>query len=189
MGGTLKGPVSSREAGSQEKEDEDMAEHYRMSGADLARLEGEFAKKESRIQKLQLEARARKAAGQFKTIGEIVGAAIIMGAIRGKFQKADGTFNVPGVNFDAELATGLLVVGIGLVGAQSKGQLNKYSDDILTVGSAILGGYARGVAKHWGKTGQLQMSGVSGVGALPSGWVGYGAAPSVLDALASSATL
>lgn len=162
---------------------------YRISDSQLAQVQDEIAKRDSTITKLRMKDRARKAASQAKTVGEIVGTGLIMGAVRGKFEKHDGTFNIPGVNFDLELALGLAITGAGLLGAQGKGPMNKYSDDILTVGSTILAGFARGVAKHWGKTGAFKMSGVSGE--LPGGWVGMSADgvasdASVVDALADA---
>lgn len=138
---------------------------YQISEGQLQQVTNEIAKRDAKIEKLTLKARASRAAGQARIVGEIVGTGLIMGAVRGKLESPDGTFNIPGVNFDAELAIGLAITGAGLLMAQSKGKQAKYADDALTVGSAILGSFARGVAKHWGKTGQFAMTGIGG--ALP----------------------
>lgn len=158
---------------------------YSITERQLGQFQDEIAKRDQKIEKLTIKQRAQKAGNQAKIVGEIVGASLLMGAVRGKFEAADGSFNIPGLNFDAELALGIAVTGAGLVMAQQKGKAARYADDALTVGSALLGGYMRGVARHWGKTGQFKMTAVGAdMQALPAGWMGYSESnPSVLDAL------
>lgn len=164
---------------------------YRISDGQISELQGEIAKRDDKIERLTMKQRARRAANQATLIGEIVGTGVLIGAARGKCEQKWGKFTVPGLDFDAELALGVFILGSGLVMAQS-GQtaVSRWADDALIVGSTILAGFGRSVAKSWVKTGTFSLT---NVGALP-GWMGEGdsspwvsGAPqaALVDALAS----
>jgi hypothetical protein len=164
---------------------------FRISSEQLNKVQSVIAAKDALIEKMRLKERATKGLSQAKTVGEIVGTALVMGAVRGKCEKEYGNFQVPGLEFDAELALGVLITGAGFVMAQTSNRdAQRYSQDVLTVGSTILAGFARGVARNWGKTGEFSLNTIAG-GASPRslpGWVGYAPTPAVnvLDALSQT---
>lgn len=155
---------------------------YRLSERGMNELQGEIAKKERKIEQLTIKQKALKAANKAKTAGEIIGTGLLMGALRGKFEdKATKQFNVPYLDFDAELALGVAITGAALFDAFGP----RYSNDALIVGSTIIAGFARGFAKNWMVSGEMKLTGV-GATALPD-WVGYNAAsPDLVDSLAST---
>lgn len=96
--------------------------------------------------------KAEEKAGEMINVLEAAGAAGAMGYARGKFEQADGSWNVPGTKIDIELAVGL--AGVGAVFFDLFG---KYDEHVLSASNGILAHYSGQVARKWAKTGKFSM--------------------------------
>lgn len=121
-----------------------------ISDAQIARLQSSYANMQNKM--ASARARAEEKAGEIKQTAEIVGAAGGMGFLRGKFQEADGSFNIPGTTIDIEM-----VAGIGLVGAAMMDLFGKYDEDVLAAGNGILAHYTGQIFRKWASTGNFSM--------------------------------
>lgn len=124
----------------------------------LARVNNTLAKAENA--KSKALARAKEKSGEIRDGLEIVGAAGLMGYVRGLMEKNGKDFVIPGTNIDLEL-----VAGMGLVGAGMMDLLGKYDDDALMLGYGCLAHYAGQMARNSAKEGAFTM--VAGDGQLP----------------------
>jgi hypothetical protein len=144
-----------------------------ISDAQISRLQSSYESVQRRA--ANAKKRAEEKAGEIKQTLEVVGAAAGVGALRGKMEEADGSFNIPGTSIDIEL-----VIGMGLLGASMMDLFGKYDEDVLAVGNGIMAHYIGQVARHWTKTGSLSMvagrqfpgQGYGAYAGLPRG--GYG---------------
>lgn len=136
-----------------------------MSEKDLAKVENILAKNENKSEK---EKAMRKRAEE-KAIAavEAVGAAAVVGAIRGKLEAGGTKFVVPGTDLD-----GQMVVGAGLLVASTLKAFGKYSDDAFNAGLGILGSYAFNIGRQFGRTGKMNL--VAGEGGIESALTGSG---------------
>lgn len=110
------------------------------------------------------KAKAEEKAGEVKDVMESVGAAALIGFIRGKVE-AGGTrqFVIPNTTIDGEL-----VIGTMLIGASLMDLFGKYDQDVQNAGVGIMAHYMGQVARNWGSKGEFGL--VAGEGpALISG--------------------
>jgi len=115
------------------------------------------------------KANAELKAGEVKDGLEIVGAPMVLGFLRGRMEKGSASspgkpFVIPGTAIDIELATGMTLVGLGLMDA-----LGEYDQDALMAGYGCLAHYAGQLSRNYGKTGEFSLVAGDGmsVGALP----------------------
>lgn len=94
--------------------------------------------------------KAQEKAGEMISVMEAAGAAGAMGYARGKFEQADGSWNVPGTKIDMELA-----IALGGIGAVFFDLFGKYDEHVLSASNGILAHYTGQVARKWAKTGQF----------------------------------
>lgn len=88
-----------------------------------------------------------------KVVAETVGAATVIGFVRGKMEAADGSWAIPGTSVDIEG-----VLGIGLIGAAlSRKVFGKHDQDALQCGAGILAHYAGQLSRKFAKTGQFTL--------------------------------
>lgn len=96
---------------------------------------------------------AKEHAQDAKVVGETVGAAVVVGFVRGKMEAADGSWNIPGTSVDIEG-----VVGIGLIGAAlSRKVFGKHDADALQAGAGVLAHYAGQLSRKFAKTGTFSL--------------------------------
>lgn len=114
-------------------------------------------------------AKAEEKAGEVRDVMEVVGAAALIGFIRGKVEKGgERQFVIPKTSIDGEL-----VLGLGLVGSSLMDLFGKYDQDVQNAGVGILAHYVGQVARNWGSKGEFGM--VAGLGhGGPHGHVGAG---------------
>jgi tRNA A22 N-methylase len=140
----------------------------------IERVSNTVASLKKKNETLQRKVREGQAIDQALTVATIVGAGAVTGAARGWVEKQGKQFTVPGTSIDAELAIGLAAIGCAVFEVGGK----KLSDHALLAGAAVLGNYARNVAKASVKTGSIQ---TTNVGATAPG------AAQLIDQLAASA--
>jgi hypothetical protein len=120
-----------------------------------------------------------------RMIGGAVGAAAVLGFARGKLEDASGVWNVPLVDFDAELVSGFSLLAVGLLAKKFA-----FREDALNMSTGILSHYIGQIARKTAKTSKFTMvAGNHEVGALPrygSPYVGTNNDDSVAAALANS---
>ncbi len=101
--------------------------------------------------------RARELAKEYqedaKVVAETVGAATVVGFVRGKMEAADGSWNIPGTSVDIEGVAGLALIGAAL----SRKVFGKHDADALQAGSGILAHYAGQLARKFAKTGTFSL--------------------------------
>jgi hypothetical protein len=131
-----------------------------ISDTALAKVQTAMTSANTRVEKLKEKYRKEETMRDIKMTGEALAGAAIVGFLRGKYEQADGTFNLPYVAVDAELA-----VGIGLLGAAYLSP-SKYAEDAASVGLGVLSHYVGQVARKAGKTGQLSLIAGDGEDAL-----------------------
>lgn len=131
-----------------------------ISEAGLARIQTHVAGLQNKI--ARAKANAELKAGEVKDGLEVVGAAALMGFVRGKMEKDGKSFVVPGTSIDIELATGLALAGAGLMDA-----FGKYDQDAMMAGYGMLAHYMGQVGRTYGKTGEFSTVAGDFVGALP----------------------
>ena len=124
-----------------------------ISDTQLARTQDYIAGLETKTARIRAAA-AQKAA-EATVVAEVVGGAAAMGFLRSKFEKDDGTFNVPGTSIDIQLAVGLGGVLLAIAGTFG----SKYDEHILAVSSGILATWSAQVAEKTAKTGEFTMVG------------------------------
>jgi hypothetical protein len=135
-----------------------------VSDSQLARIQSVVAGANNKMAKMK--ARAEEKAGELKDGLEIVGAASLMGLIRGYAEAKGGTdgqgqFVIPGTAIDIELISGLTLVGLGM-----SDLLGKYDNDSLMLGYGILAHYAGQVARNSTResvaAGKMQFKSIAG---------------------------
>lgn len=121
-----------------------------ISNQELARVENVLAKNESAKDKAK--AMAKRAEEKGIAAAEGIGAAAIVGAIRGKLEAGGTKFVVPGTDLD-----GQMLLGVGLLAAATFKAFGKYSDDMFNAGLGITSAYAFEIGRQFGKTGKLAL--------------------------------
>jgi len=96
---------------------------------------------------------AKEHAEDAKMLGESVGAAVVVGFVRGKMEDSTGAWNIPGTQVDIEMVGGLALVGAAL----SKKVFGKHSSDALVAGAGVLSHYAGQLARKFAKTGTFSL--------------------------------
>lgn len=108
------------------------------------------------------KAKAEEKVGEVKDVAESVGAAALVGFVRGKVEATGKAFVIPNTTVDGEL-----VLGLGLVGASLLDVFGKYDQDVQNAGVGVLSHYVGQVARNWGTKGEF--SAVAGHGQLGVG--------------------
>lgn len=106
------------------------------------------------------KAKAEEKVGEVKDVAEAVGAAAVVGFIRGKVEARGNAFVIPNTTIDGELVLGTLLLGASLMD-----MFGKYDQDVQNAGMGVMAHYLGQVARNWGKSGEFGM--VAGVGAEP----------------------
>ncbi len=96
---------------------------------------------------------AKEHAQDAKVVAETVGAATVMGFVRGKMEAADGSWNIPGTSVDVEGVAGLAIIGAAL----SRKVFGRHDADALQAGAGILAHYAGQLARKFAKTGTFSL--------------------------------
>lgn len=139
-----------------------------ISDTALAKIQNAMTATNTRMEKIREKYQKQETIRDMKMTGEALGSAAIMGFLRGKYEQADGTFNLPYVAVDAELAAGL-----GLLGGAYLNFFGKYDEDFASAGLGILSHYVGQVARKTAKTGQFTMvAGSPGENALAAALAG-----------------
>lgn len=134
-----------------------------ISDSQLQRLQVWKANTERRME--TAKKKAEEKAGEAKAIAEGVGAAGLVGFVRGKYEdQTTGAWNVPGTTIDVEL-----VIGLVLLGATMFDAFGKYDEDVQNAGIGVMAHYAGQLGRKYGKTGEFSM--VAGA-PLPGGLAG-----------------
>ncbi len=116
-------------------------------------------------------AKAEEKVGEVKDVAEAVGAAAIVGFVRGKVEASGKAFVIPNTSIDGEL-----VLGTVLLGATLMDLFGKYDQDVQNAGMGIMAHYMGQVARNWGSKGEFGMVAGTTVG----GYIGAGSAPDPL---------
>lgn len=121
-----------------------------ISHAEVAKIENTLAKEENRKDR----DRAMKKRAKEKAImaAEAVGAATVVGAIRGKLEAGGTQFVVPGTDLD-----GQMILGAGLMVAGTLKAFGKHSDDFFNAGIGIMASYGFTLGRQFGKTGKASL--------------------------------
>lgn len=121
-----------------------------MSNADIARIETELSRGDAKKEKQKAMEKRAKEKGLAAAEG--IGAAAVLGAIRGKMEAAGQPFVIPGTDLDVQMVAGLALLG----GATFKA-FGRYSDDMFNAGLGISAAYAFSIGRQFGKTGKLAL--------------------------------
>ncbi len=121
-----------------------------ISNTELAKLENVLVKDENKREKEK--ALKRRAEEKAIAAAEAVGAATVVGVIRGKLEASGTAFVVPGTDLD-----GQMVLGAGLIVASTLKAFGKHSDDFFNAGMGILSSYGFTVGRQFGKTGKASL--------------------------------
>ena len=121
-----------------------------LSGQQLAKIESAIASKDRALAKMKSHVESRKT--QIIHAAEAVGASAVLAFVRGKFEQADGSWNIPGTPVDIEGA-----VGAGLVAGSFFKAFGEYDADAGSAGVGILSHYAGQLARKWSKTGKFSL--------------------------------
>lgn len=89
-----------------------------------------------------------------RMLAEAGASALIMGYVRGKYEKPDGSFLIPGIGIDAEMTIGAALAGLGYLG-----MFPKYNEDVMAVGAGILVHYFARQTLQTAKPKELAVSG------------------------------
>lgn len=123
-----------------------------MSNSEIAKVENILAKNENaRNKSKELEKRAKE---KGLAAAEGIGAAAVVGAIRGKMEAQGQKFVVPGTDVDIQM-----LLGVGLIAGSTFKAFGKYSDDAFYAGLGIASSYAFSIGRQFGKTGKLALVG------------------------------
>jgi len=121
-----------------------------MSNTEIAKVESMLAKQENAKSKSkELEKRAKE---KGLAAAEGIGAAAVIGAIRGKLEASGQKFVVPGTDLDAQM-----LLGVALIGGATFKAFGKYSDDFFNAGLGISAAYAFTIGREFGKTGKVNI--------------------------------
>lgn len=124
-----------------------------VSDRQLAKYKDTLAKTKSSARRAVAKVKAEHRAGQFIGTMEAVGAAGVVGFLRGKMEKPDGSWFVPGTPIDWELVAGGSLVITGMVGTV----LGRYSDDAINAGNGILAHYVGQLGRKMAKEGKFSL--------------------------------
>ena len=121
-----------------------------MSNTEIAKVESMLAKQENAKSKAKdMEKRAKE---KGLAAAEGIGAAAVVGAIRGKMEASGQKFVVPGTDLDAQM-----LLGVALIGGATFKAFGKYSDDFFNAGLGISAAYAFTIGREFGKTGKVNI--------------------------------
>jgi hypothetical protein len=121
-----------------------------VSNTEIAKIENMVAKNESAKEKSKaIEKRAKE---KGLAAAEGIGAAAVVGAIRGKMEASGQKFVVPGTDLDAQM-----LLGVALLGGSTFKAFGKYSDDFFNAGLGITAAYAFTIGRQFGKTGKVDI--------------------------------
>ena len=121
-----------------------------ISNTELAKVENLMARSDS--QKDKAKALEKRAKEKGIAAAEGIGAAAVLGAIRGKMEAAGQKFVIPGTDLDIQMVTGL-----GLMAAATFKAFGKYSDDAFNAGLGISAAYGFSIGRQFGKTGKVNL--------------------------------
>jgi hypothetical protein len=121
-----------------------------VSNSELAKIENVLAKSESA--KERAKAMEKRAKEKGVAAAEGIGAAAVVGAIRGKMEASGQKFVVPGTDLDAQM-----LLGVALIGGATFKAFGKYSDDFFNAGLGISAAYAFTIGREFGKTGKVNI--------------------------------
>lgn len=155
----------------------------------LVQFQEKYAAMKRRTTRAITAGRERSLANQVKGVGENLLGAAGIGAIRGKMEEPDGSWNIPGTEIDAEVAVGLACVGLGFAAQQSAPlkTLKPAADDLINIGSGVLAHYTGQLARKFAKTGQVSFVAGADVGGAYPASVGGMDMPGSVDAAMASA--
>lgn len=119
-----------------------------MTDKQLAKLSA--AANRSKTAMAKAREKAEEKAGEVIAVAEASVAAGAVGFARGKFEKADGSWNIPGTSIDIELAGGLLGVGAAMLDL-----FGRYDSHVLNMSQGVLAHYVGQISRKWAKTGNL----------------------------------
>ena len=121
-----------------------------VSNTELAKIENVLAKSQQAKERSKaIEARAKE---KGIAAAEGIGAAAVVGAIRGKLEASGQKFVVPGTDLDAQM-----LLAVGLIGGATFKAFGKYSDDFFNAGLGIGAAYAFTIGREFGKTGKVNI--------------------------------
>lgn len=123
-----------------------------MSNAEIAKVENILAKNDARNEKAKAMEKRAKEKGLAAAEG--IGAAAVVGAIRGKMEASGQKFVIPGTDVDIQM-----LLGVGLIAGSTFKAFGKYSDDAFYAGLGIASSYAFSIGRQFGKTGKLALVG------------------------------
>lgn len=122
---------------------------------------------------------------------EVGAGALLGGMLRGKFERADGSFALGLTGIDAELVIGVALIGGALAYDASAKSPRKEVLHLIPIGQGVLAGYLSRVGRALGKSGELKLG---QIGAAPdaaalsasSAAIGGPLPRNVLDAIANA---
>jgi hypothetical protein len=121
-----------------------------MSNTEIAKVENILAKSENAKEKSK--AMEKRAKDKGLAAAEGIGAAAVVGAVRGKMEASGQKFVVPGTDVDIQM-----LLGVGLIAGSTFKAFGKYSDDFFNAGLGISAAYAFQVGRQFGRTGKLAL--------------------------------
>ncbi len=124
-----------------------------VSNEQMVRYKDTLEKARSVGKRAVAKIKAEHKVGQIISTAEAVGAAGVTGFLRGKMEKPDGSWFIPGTPLDWELVAGGSLVAAGMVGTV----FGQYSTDSINAGNGILAHYAGQLARKAAKTGSFSL--------------------------------
>ncbi len=121
-----------------------------ISNTEIAKVESMLSKQENAKEKSKAMEKRAKEKGIAAAEG--IGAAAVVGAIRGKLEASGQKFVVPGTDLDAQM-----LLAVGLIGGATFKAFGKYSDDFFNAGLGIGAAYAFTIGREFGKTGKVNI--------------------------------
>lgn len=121
-----------------------------MSSKEMHKLQRAFESQRAAAAR-QREQRATKLDQAMSPL-QTAGAATAVGFLRGKMEKPDGSWNIPGTPIDWEAVIGLAGVGLAL-----SDLAGKQTDFVLNASNGVLSHYMGQVARKWAKTGTFSL--------------------------------
>lgn len=128
----------------------------------LAKIQNVVTTANTRVQRLKEKYQKEETIRDLKMTGEALGAAAIMGYLRGQREEQGKAFNITDkLEVDIELAAGL-----GLMGAAYMNMFGKYDEDFASAGLGLLSHYVGQVARNSAKANSMSwVAGTHTIGA------------------------